>query len=319
MLNILRNISYTGKIIVPPFKDNPEMIVNGLHPPLISDELFSTVQNVLVGRKRNMKFKTDKSDLYPLKGFLKCPIHNRTLSAYGSKGRSQVYHYYVCTYPRGRCPRYPVDWTNDFVVNVLENIKSSVKNITNHRKIFETLITNESRLRTDSITRIEKELVNCRQQLIHLRDQFLNRHINGDTYQELKTDVETKIYRMEISLKDIVDEQSPIKKFLFEDIPLLTDVVSLYIQSNGMMKRNILRCIFSEKIYFDEKKDATIIYTKPIETILLISNSLNLYKQKKQVEIDLFSVVAPLIEDRCNYNPLSDYVILHKTWYVKFK
>ncbi len=98
---------------------------------------------------------------------------------------------------------------------------------------------------------------------------------------------------MEISLKDIVDEQSPIKKFLFEDIPLLTDVVSLYIQSNGMMKRNILRCIFSEKIYFNEKKDATIIYTKPIETILLISNSLNLYKQKKQVDLDLFSVVAP--------------------------
>jgi hypothetical protein len=124
---------------------------------------------------------------------------------------------------------------------------------------------------------------------------------------------------MEISLKDIVDEQSPIKKFLFEDIPLLTDVVSLYIQSNGMMKRNILRCIFSEKIYFNEKKDATIIYTKPIETILLISNSLNLYKQKKQVDLDLFSCVAPLIEDRCNYNPLSDYVILHKTWYVKSK
>jgi hypothetical protein len=124
---------------------------------------------------------------------------------------------------------------------------------------------------------------------------------------------------MEISLKDIVDEQSPIKKFLFEDIPLLTDVVSLYIQSNGMMKRNILRCIFSEKIYFDEKKDATIIYTKPIKTILLISNSLNLYKQKKQVNLDLFSVIAPLIEDRCNYNPLSDYVILHKTWYFKSK
>ena len=91
----------------------------------------------------------------------------------------------------------------------------------------------------------------------------------------------------------MVDEQSPFKKFLFEDITVLTDVVSFYKQSNGMMKRNILRCIFSEKIYFDEKKDATIIYTKPIETILLISNSLNLYKQKKQVNLDLFSCIAP--------------------------
>ena len=64
------------------------------------------------------------------------------------------------------------------------------------------------------------------------------------------------------------------------------------------------------------KKNATISYTKPIETILLISNSLNLYKQKKQVDIDLFSVVAPLIEQRCNYSPLTDYVVLHRTWFT---
>jgi len=71
MLNVLRNITYTGKIFVPPFKDNPETIVDGLHPPIVSDELFSHVQEVLTGRKRKMVFKLDKSDLYPLKGFLK--------------------------------------------------------------------------------------------------------------------------------------------------------------------------------------------------------------------------------------------------------
>jgi len=293
MLNILRNVTYTGKIIVPMFKDNPETIVQGLHPPLISDELFSAVQQVLGGRKRNMKFKLDKSDLYPLKGFLKCPIHNRTLSAYGSKGRSIIYHYYVCTYPRGRCPRYPIDSTHNFILGVLGGIKSSVDNINKHRRVFETLIKNESQLRINSITRIENDLINHRHQLTHLRDEFLKRQINGDTYQELKTEVELNIYQMEVNLRDIKDEQSPLKKFLFEDVPLLGDVVEFYSQSNGMMKRNILRCIFSEKIYFDEKKDATIVYTKPIETILMISNSLNSYKRKKQVDVDLFSHFAP--------------------------
>jgi len=317
MLNILRNITYTGKIIVPQFKDNPETVVQGLHPPLISDELFSAVQKVLGGRKRNMKFKLDKSDLYPLKGFLKCPIHNRTLSAYGSKGRSYIYHYYVCTYPRGRCPRYPIDWTHDFIISVLGGIKSSIDNITKHRRVFESIIKNESQLRTNSITRIERELITQRHQLIHLRDEFLKRHINGDTYQELKTEVESNIYNNEVNLRDMVEEQSPLKKFLFNDVPLLGDVVTFFEQSNGVMKRNILRCIFSEKIYFDEKKDATISYTKPIETILMISNGLNLYKQKKQVDVDLFSLVAPLIEQRCNYSTLTDYVVLHRTWYQK--
>ena len=254
MLNILKNITYTGKIIVSQFKDNPETVVQGLHPPLIPDELFSAVQQVLIGKRRNMKFKLDKSDLYPLKGFLKCPIHNRTLSAYGSKGRSIIYHYYVCTYPRGRCPRYPIDWTHDFITTILGGIKLSVDNINKHRRVFESIIKNESQLRTNSITHIEQELTTQRHQMTHLRDEFLKRHISGDTYQELKIEVESNIYNNEVNLRDIVDEQSPLRKFLFDDVPLIGDVVEFFKQSNGMMKRNILRCIFSEKIYFDEKK-----------------------------------------------------------------
>ena len=105
--------------------------------------------------------------------------------------------------------------------------------------------------------------------------------------------MESNIYNNELNLRDMVDEQSPLKKFLFDDVSTLGDIVTFFNESNGMMKRNILRCIFSEKVFFDEKKDATIFYTKPIDIILLISNSLNLYKQKKQVHLDLFSCVAP--------------------------
>jgi hypothetical protein len=225
----------------------------------------------------------------------------------------------VCTYPRGRCPRYPIDSTHNFILGILGGIKSSVDNINKHRRVFETLIKNESQLRINSITRIENDLINHRHQLTHLRDEFLKRQINGDNYQELKTEVESNIYKMEVNLRDIKDETSPLKKFLFEDVPLLGDVVEFYSQSNGMMKRNILRCIFSEKIYFDEKKDATIVYTTPVETILMISNSLNSYKRKKQVNYDLFSHFARVIEDSCNYRPLSEYVIFHRTWFTKTK
>jgi hypothetical protein len=94
-LDVVRNITYTGKIRVKEFRGDPEEIVQGLHPQLISDELFATANDVLKGRKRNMKFKDDKSDLYPLKGHLVCPVHGRTLSAYVSKGGSGLfYHYY---------------------------------------------------------------------------------------------------------------------------------------------------------------------------------------------------------------------------------
>ena len=221
-------------------------------------------------------------------------LHGRSLSAYGSKGgRGNIYHYYVCTYPGSRCTRYPIDWTHDFIISILEKIKISVQLIKDKRKIFDTLITQESSLRIKSISNTEQELIKLRHQLTHLRDEFLKRNLNGDTYQELRTEVESNIYHTELNLRDIVDEQNPLKKFLFEDVPTLEHIVEFYKKGSGVMKRRILSCIFSEKIYFNEEKDATIIYTKPIEVILQIFNELQNCGNKKRGQLDLFFQVAP--------------------------
>jgi TPP-dependent pyruvate/acetoin dehydrogenase alpha subunit len=50
------------------FGNEQEQIVQGLHPALISEELFAKANDVLSGRKRKMDFKSDKINLYPLKG-----------------------------------------------------------------------------------------------------------------------------------------------------------------------------------------------------------------------------------------------------------
>jgi hypothetical protein len=113
----------------------------------------------------------------------------------------------------------------------------------------------------------------------------------------------------------MVDEQNPLKKFLFEDVPTLEHIVEFYKKSNGVMKRRILSCIFSEKIYFNKEKDATIIYTKPIEVIFHIFNELQNSGNKKRGQLDLFSQPAPLIDETSNYQPLVDYVILFRTHY----
>jgi len=140
----------------------------------------------------------------------------------------------------------------------------------------------------------------------------LKKNINGDTYQELRTEVESNIYHTELNLRDIVDEQNPLKKFLFEDVPTLEHIVEFYQKSTGVMKRRILGCIFSEKIHFNEEKDATINFTKPIEVIFQIFNELQSSKIKKQVKFDLFSQLAPLIDKSCSYIPMIEYLIIRR-------
>jgi hypothetical protein len=114
----------------------------------------------------------------------------------------------------------------------------------------------------------------------------------------------------------MVDEQNPLKKFLFEDVPTLEHIVEFYQKSTGVMKRRILGCIFSEKIHFNEEKDATIIYTKPIEVILQIFNELQNRGNKKVGTMTDFSLIAPLIEDSSSYEPLIEYVILYRTFVI---
>ena len=178
--------------------------------------------------------------------------------------------------------------------------------------MFETLISEKS-TRTNTIKKTEDSLTQLRHQLTHLRDEFLKRNINGETYQELRTEVESNIYHTEINLRDIVDEQNPLKKFLFEDVPTLEHIVEFYQKSTGVMKRRILGCIFSEKIYFNLEKDATISYTKPIDVIFQIFNELQSHRNKKVGTITDFSQLAPLIENTSSYQPLTEYVILYRT------
>jgi len=94
------------------------------------------------------------------------------------------------------------------------------------------LILNESTKRSSIIKKTEDELVDLHEQLSHLRDEFLKRNINGETYQELRNEVQSKIYHTEINLRDMVDEQTPLKKFLFQDIPTLEHIVDFYQKSS---------------------------------------------------------------------------------------
>ena len=103
-----------------------------------------------MGRRRNMKFKDDKADLYPLKGHIRCPIHGRTLSVYGSRSRNgKIHHYYVCT--KNRCPRYPIDYAHSEIERLLGEVQFSARVIKSYRSILERIFEAEDSSRAKLI------------------------------------------------------------------------------------------------------------------------------------------------------------------------
>jgi hypothetical protein len=94
--------------------------VQGQHESIISESLFYEVQDVLEGRKRNVrrgtKIVTDVA--LALRGFLICPHCGRMLTGSASKGRNNHYYYYHCVSSCG-C-RFKAENANSLFVQELK-------------------------------------------------------------------------------------------------------------------------------------------------------------------------------------------------------
>lgn len=90
----LRNPIYCGKICVPG-PDHQLQWIKGQHTPVISEELFNIVQQVL--DKKRVHPRKDHCDYrLPLRGILVCNRCSKVLTGSGSKGQRQTYFYYHC-------------------------------------------------------------------------------------------------------------------------------------------------------------------------------------------------------------------------------
>lgn len=74
---------------------------------------------------------------------------------------------------------------------------------------------------------------------------------------------------------------------------MLENLVEYYRKSDGSTKKKILGCIFSEKLILEKGKDATHIFTEPIQSIINISRALGDSKKKKEIKNDLLSCLVP--------------------------
>jgi site-specific DNA recombinase len=88
--NMLRNQIYAGWVV------SGDLRVKGLHEPIVSQEVFDSVQEVLSGKKPDRKpYKKTRED-FPLRQFVACAKCGRGLTAGFNRGRSKQYPFYFC-------------------------------------------------------------------------------------------------------------------------------------------------------------------------------------------------------------------------------
>ena len=292
-LDMIRNPVYTGMIRVKAWKKEPSQLSIGIHPPLISNELFYQANDVLAGRKRNMKFHEDKTDLYPLKGFLKCPVHGVSLTAYGAmSGSKQLHHYYLCA--KDRCKqRHRIKDVHNSVEELMSQISISAQTLTLYKKILEKIFDRDDHLKKDEIQKLRTEIERQEQRKSNLQDRFMDGDITPQDYQDMKGKVDKELVLLRGRLEDLSEKGSPYKTYITKTVPMLEDLVSYYRKADGLTKKKILSCIFSEKLVLENGRVATTPFTIPVQVLFNASKVLEGSKNKQEVENDLLSIMAP--------------------------
>ncbi len=294
---MFRNPVYIGKVYVPAYKHEQEMIVKGSHEPIIADALYYEVQDVLEGRKRNLPISPFcQQEELPLRGFLTCAKCGRTLTGSASKGRSARYYYYHC---KRECKeRFRAEEANEYFFGMLRSVSSQKKLLQTYELIMTDAHKKKGQDRSAELQQDKRELETYQKRLDNAQTLMLDGKLDVAEYQKIKFKLEPEIERLVSKVaalsKGDIDERAIIE-FGFHFIKNLD---KLFTGADLNQKRYMLGSTFPEKLIYENKTYRT---ASGDNVLLLIANTGKGSAEKKEGRRDLFRlpsrrVASPGIE-----------------------
>ncbi|MFD2146972.1 recombinase family protein [Mucilaginibacter antarcticus] len=249
----IRNPVYCGKIVVKAYKEEEEQWVDGMHEPLISEGLFQEVQDVLSGRKINLRLQAVKlQEGLPLKGIISCNTCDRKLTASASKGRKGgMYYYYHAQHIYGCGCRYKADIMNE---NMADELLKFVPKEGMEEIYKEVAMDVYKKFKGDThsgrkgIT-AEIELLNAR--VAKARELVFDDKLDTDDFRIMKKECEEQIRRLELNLAEAKGKNSnvlSIDRMISQAISALYQLRKLYL-SCDVLKRERYWVRYFAKIY----------------------------------------------------------------------
>jgi site-specific DNA recombinase len=278
ILNILTNISYLGKIKVKATPKEPEMIVIGLHPPIISDELFEEAQNVLKGKRRKHQRK-DNREIFPLKEILKCNVcqlsHTASVTT-KNKGQSQ-YPYYHCSKTKGH-DRFPADIVHNTFELLLGEFKFKQEIIALYNEVIIDAINDFNKDITKEKQVIEKRIDEIRNQIMNMESKIANCTGDDSTYLSILSKLKNDENGLIMNHATLKAESTPKQSDLEYLLELFYSFDVLYKDSDYPVKKKLLSSIFTKPMYFSKNHFRTEEVSPLLELMLLNTNELQRLK-----------------------------------------
>lgn len=254
--NMLRNPIYCGRIFIPAYKDEPATTVKGMHEPIISEELFDDVQDLLNGRKKRRPVKHAPKDELPLRGYLQCAKCGSKLTGSASKGNGGRYFYYHCV--NGCHERFKAETANEEFRKELCKVSSN----RNATELFQLILRDYAQLsdkdRTRIIVPLKSEVEKSNSRISNARQLMLDGELDPKDYREIKDEYEGKIKKLEAKIQQMTFISSHLGEQLTFCGQLLPNVAKYYATADLSVKQQIIGSIYPEKLIFEKNSYRTM-------------------------------------------------------------
>jgi site-specific DNA recombinase len=265
---VLKNPFYHGEFIWNGGR------YKGSHQPLISRDLFKTVQDILTGgqrpRCRGLEFL--------FKGFLHCGSCGCAIVAERKKGK---YVYYHCTHARGACnqPWVKEEALDEQMAGVFKAIEIDDSIISEIVRALKDGYKDEQAFRTAELTRLKQRLDDLQARLDKAYEDRLDGVIDERYWRDVSArwrsdqdQARDQLARFEGAARNYVDEA-------LEILELSKRAYSLYVTQTAEEKRQLLKHVLSNCTLDSVTLNPT--YKKPFN---LIAEGVNL--QSKLPRLD---------------------------------
>jgi len=261
--NLLKNPIYCGRIFIPAYKDEKAMIIPATHEPLINENLFDDVQDILNGRKRKFPAKNTMKKELPLRGNLICRKCGGKLTGSASRGNGGTYFYYHCT--KNCNERFKAEEANKAFKKELKKYQANIYAV----EFLDAVLIDYTRLsaidKTKKLGQLGVEVKTCQTRINSAQQLMLDRQLEAQEYREIKNEYEGQIRKLEAKITDIDALDSDLKDKLIFCRQVLINFEECYEDADLIAKQQLVGSIYPEKLTIDNY----LVRTKRVNEAIL--------------------------------------------------
>ena len=222
-------------------------LYKGIHEPLISKNLFDTVQDVLHGKNKPKKHTRD----YMYRGYLKCGVCGCSLTADTKKGK---YTYYYCTNAKGVCTQHKNYIPEGEVTKKLPEVFkpfTALKGefaVLAYDQYVHDLLNDETSTRDNTALQLQE----IDKKLERLLDLYLSGSLDEQLYNVKRKKLSGDRVQLELQMKS----QKPFDPELtFEQLELLKQRAlssyTMFVEGDDLVRSDLLKSALSNSEWID--------------------------------------------------------------------